>query len=104
MSSILLQLQVSSRDETDIGAVEATLADLDDVTVERWRQPRMVDPITILTVAGGTVGLVNGLMDLKDRWAARKKSPRLTLENESGDQLELQDATREQVESFVVAR
>jgi hypothetical protein len=101
--STILQLQLQSIDEIDISAIEIILHRSGDLSVERWRRPRVVDPLTILTVSGGAVSLVNGLLDLRDRWLARGESKRLTVENESGKKIELADVTHEELEKFIEA-
>jgi hypothetical protein len=101
--SVQVQLQVDSKQEADIAAVEDALKGEGDLVIERLRPPRMIDPITILAVAGGIVGLINGLLSLRDRWRARGQRPALTLENEGGEQLALDEATLEQITSFIEA-
>jgi hypothetical protein len=70
--TIELQVEIDSLDEQDVADVEAALAAPGgDVSVERWPRARVIDPLTILAVAGGIVGLVDGLLSLRDRWKAR---------------------------------
>jgi len=101
--STTLQLQLESRDEAEVAEIEAVLSSAGQLAVERWRQARVVDPITIMSVSGGIVALVNGLLSLRDRWVTRKKPPSIIVENETGDQIDLTQMTREELERLITA-
>jgi hypothetical protein len=98
-----LQLQLNSLNEAEAAEIEAVLNAAGDLTVQRWRQVRVIDPVTIISVSGGIVGLVNGLLQLRDRWASREKPSGITVENEAGDQIDISRTTRDELETMVRA-
>jgi hypothetical protein len=87
-----VELIIGSRNDSEISAIEETLKDLE---VTRWRDARVVDPITVLAVAAGVAKLIDALLALKKRLAARKDSPTVEIKTRDGRSIKLTDATPE---------
>ena len=87
-----VELIIESRSDSEIAAIEETLKDLE---VTRWRNARVIDPITVLAVAAGVAKLIDGLLALKKRLAARNDSPTVEVKTPDGRSIKLADATPE---------
>jgi hypothetical protein len=99
-----LQVTIHSNDEEDARVAEEALAAGGQVSVERLPPSRIIDPLTILGVVGGVVGLIDGLLSLRDRWIARKRAVSVRILREDGRELELSDITREELEQFLTPK
>lgn len=90
-----IELIIGSRNNSEISAIEEALKDLE---VTRWRNARVVDPTTVLAVAAGAVELIDALLALKNRLAARNDSPTVEVKTPDGRSIKLTDATPELLE------
>jgi len=93
-----LEVVIESADDEIVGDVERALAPAD---VSRWEPARVVDPLTVLAVAGGIVQLVEGLLSLRDRLRARPSAPMVRLRNAEGHELALDTATPEDLRALL---
>jgi hypothetical protein len=92
-----LEIVIETTDETLIEEVESSLS---SVQVERWEPQRLVDPITVLAVAGSLVQLLNGLAALRDRLRKQAVPPAVTVRNADGAEVALLTATPEQLQAL----
>ena len=95
----ILEVQIDTVDEERVRRVEA---ELDDVQPQRWRSARDIG--TVITVASSLVGLVNALLVLKDRMTADRDAPTVRVRNAQREEVDLAQATREDLERLVEAR
>jgi len=93
-----LEIVVDSSDDAVLGEVEGALA---PSLVERWEPARVVDPLTVLAVAGGVVQLVNGLIALRDRLRGQSSAPTVRIRNAVGSEVLLLAATTEELRALV---
>lgn len=100
--SITIELQIDSLAEEDVRAVEDVLQEPRyGVSVRRLPRPRVVDPLTMFALIGGTVGLVDALLSLQERWITRRRAVKVLMRNEDGYEIELTTANRTSLESFI---
>lgn len=93
-----IEVQIDTVDEERIRRVET---ELEDVQPQRWRSARDIG--TVITIASSLVGLVNSLMILKDRLAADRDAPSVKVRNAQRDEVDLAQATREELEQLLEA-
>jgi hypothetical protein len=96
-----LEIVVESDDDAIVGEVRSALSPAE---VEQWENARIVDPMTILAVAGGIVQIVNGLLTLRDRLRKKREPPTVRIRNAAGDEVVLVTATPEEIEALVAGR
>ena len=95
-----LEVQIDTVDEERVRRVEA---ELDDVQPQRWRSARDIG--TVITVASSSAsGPVNALLVLKDRMTADRDAPTVRVRNAQREEVDLAQATREDLERLVEAR
>lgn len=87
-----VELVIGSRNDSEVSAIEEAL---EGVEVTRWRDARLVDPVTILAVAAGVAKLVDALLALKKRLAERNDSPIIEIKTADGRSITLTEATPE---------
>jgi hypothetical protein len=99
---VTLELKIDTLDEVVVRDAEDALAAAPQAPlVRRWPRARVVDPLTIFALVGGVVGLVDALLSLQERWISRRRSGRIRLVNEGGEELEVTVANRAQLEEFL---
>jgi hypothetical protein len=92
MSDEPVRLELSI-DSVDDATIESVIAALGNVEVARNRPARLPDPLTVLTIAGTAVALVNELLTLRDRLIAGRSAPDVVVRNRRGDAVILSEAT-----------
>lgn len=92
-----LELTIYNSDDNEVQALLQTLSGLE----VRARRPRVVDPVTVITVAGAAVSLVNKLLELRDRLRTEAKPLKAQVRNEQGDAVALADAKAEDLERLL---
>lgn len=92
MSDEPVRLELSI-DSVDDATIESVIAELGNVEVARNRPARLPDPLTVLTIAGTAVALVNELLTLRDRLIAGRSTPGVVVRNHRGDAVILSEAT-----------
>jgi hypothetical protein len=101
MSDVVeLELVVGTREESEISVVEEGL---DGIDVERWKDARFVDPVTIFGIAASVAKLISALMELKERLAAHPNAPSVEMKTADGRSIKLTDATPEMLKVLLEA-
>jgi hypothetical protein len=96
-----LEIVIESTDASSVEEVEHALTGM---SVVRWEPQRMIDPMTILAVAGSLTALVNGLLSLRDRLRARPDAPRVVVRDADGNEVVLVAATPEQLRALIAGQ
>jgi hypothetical protein len=86
---------------SDDAVVQSLLSNLTGLDTQRPRRARVIDPITLITVASAAVTLVTGLLDLRDRLRAEPSAPEVVVRNERGDSVSLTEASEEDIGRLV---
>ncbi len=95
-----LEIAVQSSDPDELSLIEAALR-AEDLQFERLKPSRVVDPVTLIALAGGVVGLVNGVLALSDRLRSRNAAPIVVVRNEAGDELPVEGISRQELENLI---
>jgi hypothetical protein len=94
-----IEVRIASLDNADVIMAEDSLAS-SGLSVVRWPQARVIDPETVLVVTGTTVSLIEGLLELRDRWKDRKPAPLVTVRGPDSEELDLLKANKKDLESM----
>jgi len=97
----ILELKIESRDEEELSAIEEALSGEGGVQFERVEPARVVEPVTLIALAGAALGVVDGVLALADRLKSQKNPPIIVIRNAAGDELSVERATRDQLEHMV---
>ena len=95
-----VELIIDSTDENVVGNIEQQLSGLN---VIKGRTARVIDPVTALAIAAGTVKLVTELVNLWQKLRQKPDAPTVTLRNTKGESIVLSDVSAEQLRAFLEA-
>ncbi|MBD2491974.1 hypothetical protein [Aulosira sp. FACHB-615] len=97
-----IELIINSNDEAIINDIKESLASLD---VSQGKPARESGVITILVIVAETLKIVNELLKLKENLKKKQNSLdkplEITIRNEDGDSIDLDDVTSEEFPSFL---
>jgi len=87
-----VELIIGSRDEAVVSAV---VTSLEGVEVTRWREARLVNPVTVFAVGAGAVKLIDALLALRKRLTESPDAPAVEIRIPDGRAVSLSNTTPE---------
>lgn len=87
-----VELIIGSRDEAVVSAI---VTSLEGVEVTRWREARLVNPVTVFAVGTGAVKLIDALLALRKRLAEGPDAPVVEIRTPDGRAISLSNTAPE---------